>query len=90
MVLHGYEIAGKQLMETGEHRAPFAETFTFVFCGNFSSVPHTPDTPRSEIMLLFKRFAEVKQAKAAPSRAWGLGGLLLQAFVAVCCAGVVV
>mmetsp|Transcript_1208 Transcript_1208/g.3822 ORF Transcript_1208/g.3822 Transcript_1208/m.3822 type:complete len:262 (-) Transcript_1208:349-1134(-) len=59
MVLHGYEIAGKQLMETGEHRAPFAETFTFVFCGNFSSVPHTPDTPRSEIMLLFKRFAEL-------------------------------
>lgn len=88
MVLHGYEIAGKQLMETGEHRAPFAETFTFVFCGNFSSVPHTPDTPRSEILLLFKRFAEVKQAKAAPSRAWAWRPVTTS--VAVCCAGVVV
>jgi len=59
VVLRGYEIAGKQLMGDGASAKPFADTFTFVFCGNFSSTPYSPEVPRSKVKLLFRRFAEL-------------------------------
>ena len=69
VVLRGYEIAGKQLMGDGASAKPFADTFTFVFCGNFSSTPYSPEVPRSKVKLLFRRFAEVRRRPARRPRA---------------------
>jgi len=67
VVLRGYEVAGKQLLDSPSGRVPFAETFTFVLCGNFASVPHSANVSRSRVQLLFRGLA-VSTAALAMSR----------------------
>lgn len=58
-VLRGYDTVGRQGTEVGGKQVPAAQMFTFLFCGNFSSVQYSSCMMRSQMRILFRSFAEL-------------------------------